>query len=72
VTFGHRGELGPHGWNLSPRGNNHPFIHPQRWTFPFRRMEGQTEKFTPRYNFTPKGQNSPLGEGVKICPEGRS
>jgi hypothetical protein len=24
-----RGELGHQGWNLSPRGNVHPFVHPQ-------------------------------------------
>jgi hypothetical protein len=45
----------------------------------FRRMEGQTENFTPGDNFTPKGQNSPLGDtfsplgttsplGLKIAP----
>jgi hypothetical protein len=29
---GPRGELGPHGWNLSPRGNVRPFVHPWGWT----------------------------------------
>jgi hypothetical protein len=28
-----RVELGPQMWNLSPRGNVHPFICPQGWTF---------------------------------------
>jgi hypothetical protein len=23
---------GPQGWNLSPRGEVHPFVHPQGWT----------------------------------------
>jgi hypothetical protein len=39
---------GPQRWNLSPRGEVHPFLHPQGWTLLFRRMEGQTENFTPR------------------------
>jgi hypothetical protein len=27
-----RSELDPLGWTLSPRGNVHPFVHPQGWT----------------------------------------
>jgi hypothetical protein len=39
----------------------------------FRRIKGQTENFTPPGDkYTPRGQNSPLGEnfapGVKVCP----
>jgi hypothetical protein len=34
--FAPRGELGPQGWTLSPRGTVHPFVHPfvhpQGWT----------------------------------------
>jgi hypothetical protein len=44
-----RGELGPQGWNLSPRGKVHPFVHPRgEHSLLFSRMEGQTENFTPR------------------------
>jgi hypothetical protein len=25
---------GPQGWNLSPWGNDHPFVHPQGWSCP--------------------------------------
>jgi hypothetical protein len=41
----------------------------------FRRMEGQTENFTPGEIFAPRGQNLPLGDnfapGVKVCPRGK-
>jgi hypothetical protein len=36
---------GPQGWNLSPRGNVHPFVHSQGMnTLLFTRIEGRTEK----------------------------
>jgi hypothetical protein len=57
-----RGKLHPLGWNLSPRGNVHPFVHPhycvQEW-------RGEQRIF-------PQGTTSPLGDtltpGVKVCP----
>jgi hypothetical protein len=36
----------------------------------FRRMEGQTENFTPGDNFNPRGLNSHLGDN--FAPEGQS
>jgi hypothetical protein len=36
----------------------------------FRRMEGQADNFTPRDNFTLRGQNSPVGEN--FAPWGQS
>jgi hypothetical protein len=69
---------------LSPRGNVHPFVHPQGWihTLLFRRMEGRTENFTPGDNFNPRGQKSALGDknqpwgttsplGSKFAPRGQ-
>jgi hypothetical protein len=58
-------------WTLSPRGMSTPSFTPKGEPSQlFRRMEGQTE------NFTPRGQNSPLGDkfapGVNICPYGWS
>jgi hypothetical protein len=53
------------GVNLAPRGE--PSIL-------FRRMEGQTENFTHRDNFIPRGQSSILGDnftpGGQILPLG--
>jgi hypothetical protein len=64
---------GPQGWNMSPRGNVHPFVHP--WgeqSLLFRKMEGEQiisppgDKFHPwrttsplEDNFTPWGQLHP-------------
>jgi hypothetical protein len=41
--------FGSQGWNLFPRGNVQPFVHPRgEHSLLLRRMEGRTEKFTPR------------------------
>jgi hypothetical protein len=73
---------GPQGWNLSPKGNVHPFVRPHPGVNTLhclcRRMEGRTENFTPIQGITspPRGQNSPLWDklapGVKVCPWGQS
>jgi hypothetical protein len=67
LKFTPRGELGPQGWNLSPRGNVHPFVQPQGvntlYSLP-RRMEGQTENFIPRGSPSPLGNN--FAPGVKV------
>jgi hypothetical protein len=47
--------------SLTPRGE-HSLL--------FRRLEGQTENFTPGDNFTPRGQSSPLGDNLP--PGGQS
>jgi hypothetical protein len=49
VKFAPRGELGPQGWTLFPRGSVHPYDHPRGdHSLLFRRMEGRTDNFTPR------------------------
>jgi hypothetical protein len=56
-----RGEICPLGGRFTPS-----FTPSGEHSLLFRRVEGRTE------NFTPKGQNSPLGDnfahGVKVCP----
>jgi hypothetical protein len=47
---------GPQGCNLAPS-----FTPRGEHSLLFRRMEGQTENFTPRDNLTPRGLNSPPG-----------
>jgi hypothetical protein len=67
---------GPKGWtwNLSPRGNVHPFIHPQGWTlYCLEEWRGEQRSSPPGDNFTPiRGQNSLLGDnfahGSKLAP----
>jgi hypothetical protein len=75
-----RGEICPLGGMFTPS-----FTPRDECSLLFRRMEGTTENFTPRKYlhpqeissppgniFTPRGQNSSLGDnfapGVKVCP----
>jgi hypothetical protein len=64
---------GPQGWTFSPRGNVHPFVHsPGVNTLYFLEEWGKQRISPPGYNYTPRRQNSPLGDnlvpGVKVCP----
>jgi hypothetical protein len=44
VKFAPRGDFGPQGWTLFPRGNVHPFVHPQsKHYLKFRRIKEQKE-----------------------------
>jgi hypothetical protein len=52
-----RGELGPHGWNLSPRGNVHPFVHPPGVISLY-----CLEEWRGKQRISPPGDNSPLGD----------
>jgi hypothetical protein len=70
-TTGPRGQLGPQGWNLSPRGNVYPVFHLQGGTLSTVYKNGWgTEKFTPGDKFTHRGLNSPLGDN--FTPGGQS
>jgi hypothetical protein len=64
-TLDPRGKIRPLGGLLTPS-----FTPWGEHSLLFRWMEGRTE------NFTPRGQNSPLGDNfapeVKVCPLGRS
>jgi hypothetical protein len=78
LNFTPRGELGPQGWNLSPRGNVHPFVHPTGWTlstYCSEEWRGEQRISPPGDNFTLRGQNLPLGGttsplGSKFAPRG--
>jgi hypothetical protein len=63
IELSPRGEICSLGGMFTPSGKHSLLL---------RRMEGQTENFTPGDNFTPRGQNSPLGDkfapGGKVCP----
>jgi hypothetical protein len=48
----------------------HSFTPGDEHSLLFRKMEGRTEKFTPRDNFTPKGIISPPGDN--FTPRGES
>jgi hypothetical protein len=71
-----RGELGPQGWNWSPSGNVHPFVHLKGMNtlYCFEEWRGEQRISPPGDNFThapgdkihPLGTTSPMG--VKVCP----
>jgi hypothetical protein len=68
MKFVPRGEFRPKGWTLSPRGNVHPFVHPQGWTHCL-------EEWKDEHIISPQGDKvdswgttSPLGS--KFAPRG--
>jgi hypothetical protein len=54
---------GTQGWNLFPRGEVHPFVHPQEWTLFIIKKNGGVNR-----EFHPQGITIPLGD--KIHPWG--
>jgi hypothetical protein len=60
-----RGERSHQGWNLSHRGNVHPFVHPPPGVnnlYCLEEWKGKERISAPGDNFSPRGQNSPLGD----------
>jgi hypothetical protein len=54
---------GTQGWNLSPRGSVHPFVHPQGWTLLYlEEWRGEQREFQPQ------GITSPPPRGTKFTP----
>jgi hypothetical protein len=73
VKFTPRGELGPQGWTLSPRGNVHPFVHPQGWTlFTVSKNGGANREFPPRGYLHPRPQGTKFTPGGQLHPWGQS
>jgi hypothetical protein len=70
---------GPQGWNLSPRGNEYPFVHTppgvntlyclEEWRVE-QRISPQGIASPPRDKIHPWGTASPLR--VKVCSQGLS
>jgi hypothetical protein len=63
---GSQGRTLPLGWNLSSRGNVHPFVHPQGWTLStaFEEWMGEQRIPPPGDKIHPWGQL--LSQGVKL------
>jgi hypothetical protein len=59
----------PQGLNLSPRGNVHPFVHPQGWTH----STLGTEEWRGEQRISPPGDNSTPAppQGTKFTPVGQ-
>jgi hypothetical protein len=59
--FAPRSELSPQGWTFSPRGNVHPFVHPQGWT-----LSTVEKNRGANREFHSQGITSPLGDKVQF------
>jgi hypothetical protein len=70
MNFIPRGELGPQGWNQSPRRNVHPFVHP----FCLEEWRGEQiisppgDKTHPWGTTSPLDQSLPLGAKLRMGP----